>query len=132
MFLSGALFRRLSFQPTRLHAAVAVAALAIYPLSWELALATGGAFLLLTFGLRPSSVAMPDISYGTYLYGWPIQMLLIWWGMREPVAIFLIALPAALLCGLASWYGVERWALKLKASRAAIATHAALPQPHLR
>lgn len=64
----------------------------------------------------PSLRRFGDISYGLYLYGWPIQQaarVLLgpqaqWW------AIFLIALPAAALAGYLSWHLLEKHALRLK------------------
>lgn len=59
-----------------------------------------------------------DLSYGVYLYGWPIQQSLhaLWpaasaWQLLPP------ALALTLLAAAASWYGVERPALRLKARR---------------
>jgi peptidoglycan/LPS O-acetylase OafA/YrhL len=57
-----------------------------------------------------------DLSYGTYLYGWPIEQVvrgvmgpsLLGWG------IFLISMPLAALCGWLSWHLVEKHALALK------------------
>jgi peptidoglycan/LPS O-acetylase OafA/YrhL len=51
-----------------------------------------------------------DFSYGTYLYAFPVQQLL----MRtfghpvSPWVLFLCATPLTLLLAVASWYGVER------------------------
>ena len=59
-----------------------------------------------------------DISYGTYLYGWPIATLVLFFHRSiSPVALALTSLPLALLAGVASWWGVERWAKDLIRSR---------------
>jgi peptidoglycan/LPS O-acetylase OafA/YrhL len=58
-----------------------------------------------------------DLSYGTYLYGWPVTQVvrsvagtaLSGWGL------FLISLPLAMACGWLSWHLVEKHALALKA-----------------
>ena len=51
-----------------------------------------------------------DISYGTYLYGWPIAIYLVWrLPGASPWTVAAIALPLALLAGAASWWGLERW-----------------------
>jgi peptidoglycan/LPS O-acetylase OafA/YrhL len=60
-----------------------------------------------------------DLSYGIYLYGWPIQYL---WMLAlgrdvNPYVFALIALPTAALCALASWTLVESPSLALKGSR---------------
>lgn len=57
-----------------------------------------------------------DLSYGTYLYGWPVEQVirsfagtsLSGWGL------FLMALPLAAACGVLSWHLVEKRALALK------------------
>ena len=49
-----------------------------------------------------------DISYGCYLYGWPVLMLLISLGVKEPLNLFAIALPATILCGLLSFVFIEK------------------------
>ncbi len=53
----------------------------------------------------------PDISYGVYLYGWPIQKLLTWWGVSNPFALFILALPIAMGLGWLSFRFVERPAM---------------------
>jgi len=79
-----------------------------------------GSYLLFWFAWHPR-VQSPgwteryDLSYGTYLYAFPIQQVLV----RHvpgitPVALFLIALPLALGCGWGSWRLVELPALKWK------------------
>lgn len=56
-----------------------------------------------------------DISYGTYIYGWPIQQSII--QFCPGIGIALLAVSSVLivpLAGLASWAFVERPALRLK------------------
>jgi peptidoglycan/LPS O-acetylase OafA/YrhL len=63
-----------------------------------------------------------DISYGMYLYGWPVEQVARallghgapWW------AIFGTALPAAAVLGFVSWHLVEKRALRLKRYRLVI------------
>ena len=56
-----------------------------------------------------------DISYGTYLYGWPIQQsLVVVFPSMSVAANMLAALMLAPLAGFASWMLVERKALRLK------------------
>jgi peptidoglycan/LPS O-acetylase OafA/YrhL len=56
-----------------------------------------------------SITARYDISYGLYLYCWPIQSLLVYSRPDiSPWAMFVIAWTAAALCGLISWIAVER------------------------
>jgi peptidoglycan/LPS O-acetylase OafA/YrhL len=50
-----------------------------------------------------------DISYGTYLYGWPVATTLIWMQPQiSPWAVACIALPIAWCIGAASWWGIEK------------------------
>ncbi|MCJ2062425.1 acyltransferase [Methylobacterium sp. J-088] len=57
-----------------------------------------------------------DLSYGVYLYGWPIQQTLhaLWPEISGP-ALLAPALAATLPVAALSWYGIERPALALKA-----------------
>ena len=57
---------------------------------------------------------MPDVSYGTYLYGWPIECLWISFVGSSPWLTALVATPLALLMGWLSWTFIERPALGLK------------------
>jgi peptidoglycan/LPS O-acetylase OafA/YrhL len=88
----------------------------------EAALATAGAYLLLMFGVAvpkpPMFVKLPDISYGVYLYGWPLQKLLIFWGVSAPLVVFGLSLAMAACLGWVSWRIVEAPALRLKNSKA--------------
>jgi peptidoglycan/LPS O-acetylase OafA/YrhL len=64
-------------------------------------------------GLRPMPFTRRDYSYGLYIYGWPVQEILIhqmpW---LSPTQLTLIALPIALLCAAASWHLVEEKVMK--------------------
>lgn len=69
-----------------------------------------------TFGSRV------DVSYGTYLYAFPIQQLWIYaLAIRSPFLLFSLALPSSLLAGYLSWHGVERHFLQLKQPLSAVA-----------
>jgi peptidoglycan/LPS O-acetylase OafA/YrhL len=54
-----------------------------------------------------------DISFGTYLYGWPIQKMVISFvpGIA-PELLFLVSGLLALGAGFLSWHTVEKWFLK--------------------
>jgi peptidoglycan/LPS O-acetylase OafA/YrhL len=60
-----------------------------------------------------------DFSYGTYLYAFPIQQLLMHWhgAATTPMRLFASATPLALLIGATSWYCVERPFLRPKGKR---------------
>ena len=91
----------------------------------ELAVATLGGYALfwLAFkadlgGLRKINDGW-DISYGVYLYGWPVAILLLWYNRGiSPVSLALATFPIALMLGAASWWGVERWSSRLGRTRA--------------
>jgi peptidoglycan/LPS O-acetylase OafA/YrhL len=56
-----------------------------------------------------------DLSYGLYIYGWPIEQGIVWLtGGRAPWwQVFALSMAAALPVSLLSWHGVEKWALRL-------------------
>jgi peptidoglycan/LPS O-acetylase OafA/YrhL len=103
-------------------AAVALAALvlgAVLPYGLLVAMPTAGAYLL--FWLGHSTLVRlhnfgryGDFSYGTYVYAFPIQQLLVRWhgGAMNPYLLFALATPAAVAAGVISWYAVERHFLK--------------------
>jgi peptidoglycan/LPS O-acetylase OafA/YrhL len=55
-----------------------------------------------------------DFSYGTYLYAFPVQQMIMRF-IGHPVlpwVLFSVALPASLICAFVSWHLVERWFLR--------------------
>jgi peptidoglycan/LPS O-acetylase OafA/YrhL len=57
-----------------------------------------------------------DFSYGTYLYAFPIQQMLVW-SMRDRFSIstfIIISMVLSLSAGVASWYAIEHWFLRRK------------------
>jgi peptidoglycan/LPS O-acetylase OafA/YrhL len=69
-----------------------------------------------------------DLSYGTYLYGWPIEQVVR--GVIGPSlsgwTLCLISLPIAVACGWTSWHLIEKHALSFKGL---VSKQAALPNP---
>ena len=58
-----------------------------------------------------------DISYGVYLYGWPIATAIRYFNRGiSPSALAALTLPLALICGTASWWGLEKWTKSLARS----------------
>jgi peptidoglycan/LPS O-acetylase OafA/YrhL len=57
-----------------------------------------------------------DFSYGLYLYGWPVQQVIIMWsgGKIPPLGVFAIATVVTLAIAVGSWYAIERPFLRLK------------------
>jgi peptidoglycan/LPS O-acetylase OafA/YrhL len=86
----------------------------------EPVLATLGCWLLLRAAFAPAAALaplrrLPDVSYGVYLYGWPVQKLLLWyWPALSPWTLFALAAPLAIALGAASWYLVEKPCLALR------------------
>jgi peptidoglycan/LPS O-acetylase OafA/YrhL len=125
MFLSGAAFRGIQdkIQLTGWHmlvAAVILVGCMFHPLLAGLGVATAGAYLIFgTAALGRGTILerinnKNDISYGAYLYAWPVQKLLIWFGFAPP--LWLLGLCVALLAigmGWLSWLLVEKPALQL-------------------
>ena len=91
----------------------------------------GVIWLALAPGLsHPALEPHADLSYGTYLYGWPVQQAL---AQLFPGAAALSLLPPAvaisLIVAALSWYVVEKPALSLKARLVRAPAPAASPQP---
>lgn len=60
-----------------------------------------------------------DLSYGIYLYGWPIQALVMFY-LKEyinPYSFFIIALPIAFIAAYCSWHLLEKPFLLFKKSK---------------
>ena len=57
-----------------------------------------------------------DLSYGLYLYAWPVQQMLAahFQGAFAPYLLFLAAFPLTLICAWISWCFVEKPSLSLK------------------
>ena len=68
------------------------------------------AMFYLAFNTRVFNAARyGDFSYGTYLYAFPIQQLLIA-NLNLPFPIFIAtSMVLALMAGVISWHGVEKW-----------------------
>ncbi len=133
-----ALFReRTAFKP--LWALLAAGALCACLFNYKIApfgAATFGAYLLFWFAEVQSPLLarfrrLPDISYGVYLYGWPVEKLQVWF--FPGISPWLVFGLACVLCtglGLASWFGVERPFLRLKPKKSVPVPDAALsPAP---
>ena len=57
---------------------------------------------------------LPDFSYGTYLYGWPAGLVILWFAPALPYAAFLLLnLLLAYAGGYLSWHAVEKRFLQL-------------------
>jgi peptidoglycan/LPS O-acetylase OafA/YrhL len=101
--------------------ALALAPLAFLPKFGEVALLTLGAYVLFWVALVLESRFLRtlnsknDISYGVYLYAWPITSSLLWWWRDAPFYLLLVlTFLGALACGAVSWHLIEKPALALK------------------
>ena len=77
-------------------------------------------YLLLWFAYVPKGAILgfnrlPDISYGLYIYAYPVQQLMIQLGIgADPASNILLATPVTALFATLSWYSIEKPALQLK------------------
>jgi peptidoglycan/LPS O-acetylase OafA/YrhL len=119
MYLSGVIVRlyRDQLRFTLLGAMVSVLLLllgAVVSPGWIVLFPIAGTYLLFWLAFTPALRLRNfgrhgDFSYGTYLYGFPVQQVLAkYWGVMNPYAMFLAAAPLAMLFALASWKFVER------------------------
>jgi peptidoglycan/LPS O-acetylase OafA/YrhL len=110
-------------------AGVLLVALMFSPRLAEAAYAVLGGYLILWCALKLPEFRLSrlddraDISYGLYLYAWPIQTLIIWHERTiNPWLLCCITLVLASLLGFASWVLVEKPSMSLAVSgRASLA-----------
>jgi peptidoglycan/LPS O-acetylase OafA/YrhL len=93
--------------------------------------AYGVIFIALAPGLsHPGLDPRADLSYGTYLYGWPVQQALVQLFPKAPVlALLAPAVAVTLAVAALSWFAVEKPALSLKARVMHGPAPATSPQP---
>ena len=124
LYLAGVLFYEFR-QHIPLSARLALGAVAAlvagcwFSFGWTLLFPLAGAYLLLWFAFTPAVRLhrfgrFGDFSYGTYLYAFPIEQLLVqaFGHPVQPALLFACATPLTLLTAVASWYGVERHFLR--------------------
>lgn len=111
----------------------AVLALATHFGAGGLAFASLGAYLIVYLGTLPNpgsalAARVGDLSYGIYLYGWPVQQLIKQFtGTTNPWLMLALCVPAVWLLALLSFRLVERPALRLKAPLTALLRRAFEP-----
>jgi peptidoglycan/LPS O-acetylase OafA/YrhL len=95
-----------------------------------------GCYLALWLALTPRLPVIPatrfgDLSYGLYIYGWPMEAVVMWLsgGRAAWWQVFWLALLAATGLAFLSWHLVERQMLRLKpGGRRGAAGYASSPQ----
>ena len=119
-FLAGMLFhlfggRALLRTPIVILAVVTLIASNFVPHGFIVTMPTCGAYALMWLAYLPALHPLNlgrygDFSYGTYLYAFPIEQLIVmrFGGSMHPLKLFLLAAPATLIIGALSWFLVER------------------------
>ena len=104
-----------------LAAALALAVALFVPALASVALFTLGAYIVFWVGFEVTWTplrtlnAKDDISYGLYLYAWPIATLLLWYWRDAPLlAHGLLTLAGSVLMGFVSWHVLEKPCMRLK------------------
>jgi peptidoglycan/LPS O-acetylase OafA/YrhL len=126
LFFSGSCFYFYRNYIVRSPLLVLLSVIALLCASWyisiiNLVLPIAGAYLVFYFayhpGIRLNNFARRgDFSYGLYLYGWPVQQLIVYFFAKKigPNQVFLIAFPITLVLAYLSWHLVEDRFLKMK------------------
>lgn len=85
-----------------------------------------GAYLVIYAALSPALPVIPaarfgDLSYGLYIYGWPVEQTVTWLhgGAAPWWQVFAWSLPASAALAFLSWHLVEKAAIRLKPRSAA-------------
>lgn len=75
----------------------------------------------LYFGLKPSTWRFPDISYGVYIFAFPLQQtyMHVVGKSLHPIWFPIIVAPCVIIMAILSWYGIEKPMLRLKAKSVA-------------
>jgi peptidoglycan/LPS O-acetylase OafA/YrhL len=143
-YLIGVLFASLRADEMRPSQKTAVLALSAAALLWaELVPNTYNLLLILVpvttvtliFGLSTRFAApffsrIGDLSYGTFLWGFVIQQMIVWslGGAITPLELAAVSLPVSWCLGALSWHLIEKPALRWKPGRATIVSG---PPPRL-
>lgn len=98
-----------------------LAGLLFLPVAGELSLVVLGGYFLFTTAYtatwRPLHIinGKEDISYGVYLYAWPVALLVMWWWRDVPVTVLtVITFVGACVLGAVSWFALEKPAMSLR------------------
>ncbi len=121
-FLIGMIYASWPIKVRWWHAAGAVAVFALLigtPFdTTALAVAVGAVVFWVAYFEPLTAIKLPDISYGLYIYGGPIQQALISIiGSIDPLLFFLPSLALTAIPAGISWFYIEKPALRLKEVR---------------
>jgi peptidoglycan/LPS O-acetylase OafA/YrhL len=101
--------------------AILMIVLLFFPVTAELAMPTLGAYILFALAFHSDADLFSridnkvDLSYGVYLYAWPIQQIIIWHDRTiSPWLLTFITLPIAASLAYLSWTFVEHPCMQLK------------------
>lgn len=123
-FLAGSLFYvwrdRIPHSAALAAMSVVIVAISNYHMV-EFSLPVFGGYALLYLALTPrvhlAWFDRVDLSYGVYLYAWPVQQLVLHWrwpGSGNPILLSLLVLPLVFSFAALSWHYVEKPSLSLK------------------
>ncbi len=120
-FFAGVLFylllHRVRFKPSLIALSIIVIAVTSLSGRWlNVVLPIPGTYILLALALNKKLelnrlvffTKYSDLSYGVYLYAFPIQQLFVKAGMTDPNLVTLVSTPVSMLCALASWHFIEK------------------------
>lgn len=116
-----------------LLAVIALGISAVLPPLWTLTFPIAGCYLTMWLAFNPSIhfhkfARYGDFSYGTYLYAFPIQQMIMQaiGHPTKPLLLFAIAAPFTLLAGSISWHLIEKWFLPRRAKTGPVSAEALL------
>jgi peptidoglycan/LPS O-acetylase OafA/YrhL len=124
MYMAGVVFYKSRNQipttPALIVSCFGLLAIAAFvPHGWTVIFPFAGTYLVFAFAYHPAipnlhGARFGDLSYGTYLYAFPVLQLIVHWigHSVNPLVLFGLATPPTLLLALASWHGIERWFLQ--------------------
>jgi peptidoglycan/LPS O-acetylase OafA/YrhL len=131
MYLAGVVFYRyrqdIPFSPKLVIAALIAMVVAFrVPLGYAALFPIAGTYLVMCFSFAPSirlngAARYGDFSYGTYLYAFPIQQLILQAFARpvSPLLLFACAAPVTVVVAAMSWHTVEKRFLRAAHKKAA-------------
>lgn len=124
-FISGALLASIQIENCKFKISIFFSALSVLFLSFYFNLFFISQYLffpiiIILFGvsstiyIRSLKVFLGDISYGIYIYGFPIQMSLMYFFHLNLLTLMAISLLISFLFGILSWHLIEKRALNFK------------------